>query len=330
MEMAVLKSNDIEHGPIECVFTRDEETGLGGAIGMKSDFMNGDYLINLDSEDEGEIFVSCAGGANTVAEFPFDVTPIPAGYYTCKVMVKGLMGGHSGDDINKNRANANKQLVRFLCQELKKTDLRLVDIQTGGLHNAIPREGYAIVAVPNDFKDEMRADLNIFGEALKEEFSETEKNIQVLLETEENAKEAQEPAQAQRQLSTFLAVFNGVFAMSQTIPGFVETSSNLASIHRVGNKVDVVTSQRSSIMSNRAVLRRSSPAMAIRVGTPTPTARWCRKPLRPISNSSRKNLSCVVFTQVWSAVFSARNILIWIWSALVLRCAACTVLMSVC
>ena len=251
MEMAVLKSNDIEHGPIECVFTRDEETGLGGAIGMKSDFMNGDYLINLDSEDEGEIFVSCAGGANTVAEFPFDVTPIPAGYYTCKVMVKGLMGGHSGDDINKNRANANKQLVRFLCQELKKTDLRLVDIQTGGLHNAIPREGYAIVAVPNDFKDEMRADLNIFGEALKEEFSETEKNIQVLLETEENAKEAQEPAQAQRQLSTFLSVFNGVFAMSQTIPGFVETSSNLASIHRVGNKVDVVTSQRSSIMSNR-------------------------------------------------------------------------------
>ena len=161
------------------------------------------------------------------------------------------MGGHSGDDINKNRANANKQLVRFLCQELKKTDLRLVDIQTGGLHNAIPREGYAIVAIPNDFKDELRVDLNIFGEALKEEFSEAEKNIQVLLETEENAKEAQEPAQAQRQLSTFLAVFNGVFAMSQTIPGFVETSSNLASIHRVGNKVDVVTSQRSSIMSNR-------------------------------------------------------------------------------
>ncbi len=113
MQMAVLKSNDIEHGPIECVFTRDEETGLTGAMGMKSDFMTGDYLINLDSEDEGQIFVSCAGGVRTTATYPFPTEDMPEGYFTFRVGVKGLTGGHSGDDINKKRGNANKILVRF-------------------------------------------------------------------------------------------------------------------------------------------------------------------------------------------------------------------------
>ena len=141
MQMAILQSTDIEHGPIQCVFTRDEETGLTGAMGMKNDFMQGDYLINLDSEDEGQIFVSCAGGVRTTATYPFPTEEVPAGYYTFRVGVKGLTGGHSGDDINKKRGNANKILVRFLCNEMEKTDLRLIDIQSGGLHNAIPREG---------------------------------------------------------------------------------------------------------------------------------------------------------------------------------------------
>lgn len=252
MQMAILQADDIEHGPLQCVFTRDEETGLGGALGMKPGFMEGDYLINLDSEDEGEIFVSCAGGANTQAEFPWTPAPVPAGHYTCRVQVKGLTGGHSGDDINKNRANANKILVRFLCDMMEQTDLRLVDIQSGGLHNAIPREGCAVIAVPAAFRDTLAAELNLLQAAVEEEFSETEKGVRLSLETvAEVPATAQAADETRRMLLALRAVHNGVYAMSQNIPGFVETSSNLASIRLQEGVVRVVTSQRSSIMSNR-------------------------------------------------------------------------------
>lgn len=251
MQMAILKSDDIEHGPLQCVFTRDEETGLTGAQGMKPGFMEGDYLINLDSEDEGEIFVSCAGGAATLAEFPFTPAPVPAGYYCCRVQVKGLTGGHSGDDIEKKRANANKLLVRFLCDEMEQTDLRLVDIRSGGLHNAIPREGAAVIAVPASFRDRLSADLNQLQAAVEEEFSETEKAVRFSLETAPAVPEGQEPEETRRLLLALRAVHNGVYAMSQTIPNFVETSSNLASVRLQDGVVKVVTSQRSSIMSNR-------------------------------------------------------------------------------
>ena len=141
MEMAVLESTDIVHGPIECLFTRDEETGLTGAEGMKAGFMQGDMLVNLDSEDEGEIFVSCAGGCRTFIQLPYQLEPLPEGMFTFSLKINGLNGGHSGDDIDKKRANANKLLARFLYVAQKKFDLRLVDIQAGGLHNAIPRDG---------------------------------------------------------------------------------------------------------------------------------------------------------------------------------------------
>lgn len=249
MEMAILKSNDIEHGPIQCVFTRDEETGLTGAMGMKPDFMNGDYLINLDSEDEGQIFVSCAGGVRTTGTYPFPIEEIPTGYFTFRIGVKGLMGGHSGDDINKKRANANKLLVRFLVNEMSKFDLRLVDIQSGGLHNAIPREGHAICAIPMDKKDTLRADLNVFASEVEEEYSVTEKTIEFTLESHEEAHEGMEKQAMRRMLLSLHAVHNGVFAMSQDIDWLVETSSNLASIRKEADHVTVTTSQRSSVGS---------------------------------------------------------------------------------
>ena len=250
MQMALLQSNDIEHGPIQCIFTRDEETGLTGAMGMKDDFMQGDYLINLDSEDEGQFFVSCAGGVRTTATYPYPTTALPADYYVFKVNVKGLVGGHSGDDINKKRGNANKILVRFLCQEMEKMDLRLLDIQSGGLHNAIPREGYAICAVPVSHKEQVRIDLNLYATDIAEEFSATEKSILIELGTEEtDVKVAMEPAAMRKMLLSLHAVYNGVFAVSQDIDWLVETSSNLASIHLEGNKVVVTTSQRSSVGS---------------------------------------------------------------------------------
>jgi dipeptidase D len=251
MEMAILKSNDIEHGPIECVFTRDEETGLTGAMGMKSDFMTGDYLINLDSEDEGQIFVSCAGGVRTTATYPFPTSDVPTGYQTVRVDVKGLNGGHSGDDINKKRANANKLLVRFLVNELNKFDLRLIDIQSGGLHNAIPREGHVVCAVAVDNVATLKADMQQYALAVGEEFAETEKNIQLCVEDcETKASVAMEPNAMRRMLLSLYAVHNGVYAMSQDIDWLVETSSNLASIRLEGDHVTVTTSQRSSVASN--------------------------------------------------------------------------------
>lgn len=249
MQMAILQSTDIEHGPIQCVFTRDEETGLTGAMGMKNDFMQGDYLINLDSEDEGQIFVSCAGGVRTTATYSFPTEEVPAGYYTFRVGVKGLTGGHSGDDINKKRGNANKILVRFLCNEMEKTDLRLIDIQSGGLHNAIPREGYALCAVPADQKEQMRIDLNILSAAVEEEYSVTEKSLLFTLDSCEASVVAMERQAMRRMLLSLQAVHNGVFAMSQDMEGLVETSSNLASIHLEGDRVVVTTSQRSSVGS---------------------------------------------------------------------------------
>ncbi|MBO5135714.1 MAG: aminoacyl-histidine dipeptidase [Bacteroidaceae bacterium] len=252
MQMAILKANNIEHGPIECVFTKDEETGLTGAEGMKPGFMTGDFLINLDSEDEGEIFVSCAGGARTVAEFSFQEEGVTPNSYIFRVTVKGLSGGHSGDDINKKRANANKLLVRFLCDQMEKRDLQVIDIQSGGLHNAIPREGYAICAVPMEEKENVRVDLNVYLAEVEEEYSVTEPNLQILLESESvEGQKAIQAEVARRMLLALRAVHNGVFAMSQDMEGLVETSSNLASIHKGDGIVTINTSQRSSIGSAR-------------------------------------------------------------------------------
>lgn len=253
MQMAVLQSDSIEHGPIECVFTRDEETGLTGAEGMNPGFMSGEYLINLDSEDEGEMFVSCAGGVRTEGRFAFPLSewkPV-SDYFVANVFVKGLTGGHSGDDINKNRANANKLLVRLLCEEMEKTDLRLIDIQAGGLHNAIPREAHAVVAVPMAYKEQLRVDINVFAANVRDEFSVTEPDVIVDMDsTTAEGRLALPQEKVVRMLKCLLAVHNGVFAMSQDMEGLVETSSNLASIHLEGEEVVVNSSQRSSMPSN--------------------------------------------------------------------------------
>ncbi len=250
MEMALLESTDIEHGPLECVFTRDEETGLTGAEGMKSDFMTGRLLVNLDSEDEGELCVSCAGGCRTTAQFEYKEEPLPAGFFTFSLAIKGLTGGHSGDDIEKKRANANKLLARFLYLSQQKYDLRLVDIQAGGLHNAIPREAWCLAAVPMKDKESITVDWNLFQADVAEEFSVTEKTMTFLLESEETATSAIDKDCSQRLIRALQAVDNGVFAVCQDLD-LIETSSNLASIHKTPTSIDVNSSQRSSIYSAR-------------------------------------------------------------------------------
>lgn len=251
MQMALLEATDIPHGPIECLFTRDEETGLTGAAALKPGFMTGDYLINLDSEDEGQIFVSCAGGARTSAEFDFTEVPVPEGYFGFRVEVKGLTGGHSGDDINKKRANANKLLVRFILDAFKKYDLYLVDIQSGGLHNAIPREGFAVCAVTMADKEQVRVDLNLLAAAVEEEYSRTEPGVAFVLESAPVAGTAIDKDTTRRLLLALQAMDNGVFAMSQDLDWLVETSSNLASVRKEDGKVVINSSQRSSVASAR-------------------------------------------------------------------------------
>ena len=215
MQMALLKSNDIEHGPLECVFTRDEETGLTGAAGGAF-HRRGLGLHAFERKGCGRLrlgiflahgFVSCAGGARTTAEFPCPEEPVPAGYYFFQIGVKGLTGGHSGDDINKKRANANKLLVRFLCDEMEKTDLRLVDIQSGGLHNAIPREGRAVCAVPMDFKETLRVDLNLYHAAVGEEYAETEPAAAFTLESVEPQASAMERTACRLRCGRFTTAF---------------------------------------------------------------------------------------------------------------------------
>ena len=253
MELALLRSNDIEHGPIECVFTRDEETGLTGAMGMKAGFMTGEYLINLDSEDEGQFFISCAGGVNTTATFRYEREEAPNGFLFMKAEVKGLKGGHSGDDINKKRANALKLLARFLYQESQKMPLRLAAIDCGKAHNAIPREGVAVFAVPVSEKEQVRIDWNVFLSDVQEEYHVTEGQQELLLGSTE-AQKVIENGVAQRIIMALQAVDNGVFNMCQAeeLAWLVETSSNLASIHTYDTEAVVVTSQRSCVMSQRA------------------------------------------------------------------------------
>ncbi|MBQ2225813.1 MAG: aminoacyl-histidine dipeptidase [Prevotella sp.] len=251
IELAVLVSNDIEHGPIECVFTRDEETQLTGASGMKAGFMTGNYLINLDSEDEGQIFVSCAGGRSTVATFNFKREAAPAGYFFMEASIKGLVGGHSGDDIDKKRANAIKILARFLYMQQNKLDLRLAQWNSGKMHNAIPRDGKIIFAVPADKKDEVMADWNIFTKQVEDEYHVTDTNM-VWAMASADAQAVMPKATSTNLIRAIQAVDNGVFAMCQdeALAYMVETSSNTASVQSEEDKVVIVASQRSNVMSN--------------------------------------------------------------------------------
>ena len=250
-QLAVLAADDLQHGPLECLFTVDEETGLTGAFALKEGFMDGDILINLDSEDEGELFIGCAGGANTTAEFAYEWVDAPQNYFYFSVTIKGLTGGHSGDDINKNRANANKLLNRFLTLLQDKYDFYLCQIDGGNLHNAIPREARAICAVPMKDKENVRIDMNVFTAEIENEFSVTEPNLRTELFSDDVREKAIDRTTVKNLLKSVYAVHNGVYAWSQDMEGLVETSSNLASIKMVDDKIKIVTSQRSSILSSR-------------------------------------------------------------------------------
>ncbi len=251
MALAILDSDDIKHGPVECLFTVSEETGLNGAENLQPGMMNGSMLINLDSEDEGQIFIGCAGGVKTEILFDFKKESVPSGYFFLRVGVDKLHGGHSGDDINKGFANANKVLARFLYQAMDKYNLRLCGFNGGNLHNAIPRDATAIIAIPSDKKESIRIDFNIYADTVQKEFHVTEKEMEFIMQSTDPADYCIENSVARNFITAMYGVFNGVFAMSMDVPGLVETSSNLASVRTGEDAIRIVTSQRSSVESGK-------------------------------------------------------------------------------
>lgn len=257
MALAILDNPEIEHGPVECLFTVTEETGLTGAENLKPGMMNGKMLINLDSENEGEIFIGCAGGMSTTVEFDYKPQSVPEGYLFLRVGVDKLHGGHSGDDIDKGFANANKILARFLNKAIDKYDLRLCSLSGGNLHNAIPRDATAVIAVPFADRERIRVDFNVFASEVQDEYHVTEREAKFFMVSTDAVAECIEPAVACNIIRSVNAVFNGVYAMSMDVPGLVETSSNLARIRTENGKVTMLASQRSSVKSAKNAVQQT-------------------------------------------------------------------------
>jgi dipeptidase D len=250
--LAVIADPKVEHGPLECIFTVDEETGLTGAMKLEPKDFTGRILLNLDSEDEGEIFIGCAGGMDTIVKVWYELEPAPEESTAFRITVSGLKGGHSGDDINKNLANANKLLTRILWQGTNWFDLALYDFQGGNLRNAIAREATAVAFVPNDCLKDFEHYVKDMEKHFKQEYQVTEPSLKVTAEVAEVQPDVVIDEMSQYNLLNGLyACPHGVIAMSQTIPNFVETSTNLASCKKKEGYFFIQTSQRSSIESSK-------------------------------------------------------------------------------
>ncbi len=248
-QLAILDSKDIEHGPIECLFTIDEETGLTGAFGLKPGFIKSKILLNLDSEDEGQLFIGCAGGKDTVINLSYDKVPVPQNYKSFRITVSGLVGGHSGDDIQKGRANANKVLNRILWHASDHFGMRLQKFDGGNLRNALAREAYAVVCVPTEKTEDLKNYVNTFYLTVRSEYKVTEPDLKIATDPADFPAFLVDEKSQSKLLNALYACPHGVIAWSAEIPNFVETSTNLASVKTLDNEIIIATSQRSSVES---------------------------------------------------------------------------------
>ncbi len=250
MQLAILDSDIDGIGPIECLFTVDEETGLTGANGLEKDMIRSKYLINLDSEDEGQIFIGCAGGKNTLGFLPIKYQSGQE-KNSVEVFVSGLQGGHSGDDIEKKRGNAIKLLTRIVYDLLNSNEtIQLVNIEGGNLHNAIPREATAVLCYDNE--DDYNKIKNIIADyqnIFKTELKISDPGVKVTITKKDITNKWIDREMAFRLIRLLYVLPHGVFAWSQDIPDFVETSTNLASIKKQDEQYIITTSQRSSLES---------------------------------------------------------------------------------
>lgn len=252
MAMAVAESRDLKHGPIEILVTYDEETGMTGAGNLRPGSLKGDILINLDSETEGELYVGCAGGLDTEGSGRYKPVRRPAGYKAVRIDVKGCQGGHSGMDIILCRANANRVAARLVYSLLSKQDVKLVEFAGGNMRNAIPREAHAVLYV----KDVARAERLIrkIAAQVRAEFAQTDPDMNISFGPVDCRKPYVPDQAALGYVSAVLACPDGVERMSQTMPGTVETSNNLAIVKIGGGRVSVITLMRSFVDSAKAAL----------------------------------------------------------------------------
>jgi len=253
--MAVLESTDLKHGPIEALFTVDEETGMTGAFGLKPGILDGDILINMDSEDEGELYVGCAGGTNANMKFSYNEEEVSGGYIAFKLSVTGLKGGHSGIDIPLEKGNANKILNRYLWHASTEHELRVSSISGGDLRNAIPREAFAIVTIPEQNKAEFLECVKKMEGVFQSEFATIDPELSFEAEEAETPANVIDKETQDRVLNAVYACPNGVVRMSNDMEGLVETSTNLAVVKSENGQVDVLCLLRSSVDTAREDLK---------------------------------------------------------------------------
>lgn len=253
--MAVLESTDLVHGPIEALFTIDEETGMTGAFGLKAGLLDGDILLNMDSEDEGELYVGCAGGSNANIRFEYSEVAVPAGYSALKLSVSGLKGGHSGIDIPLERGNSNITMFRFLYEASKKRNILISSIDGGSLRNAIPRESVSIILIETKELDDLKAELTVFEKDIQQELASADPGVMITLEEVELPSVALDDDTTSRLIKAVYACPNGVVRMSKDMEGLVETSTNLAIIKTVDSGVEILCLLRSSVDSARENLK---------------------------------------------------------------------------
>ncbi len=249
--MGVLEAKDLEHGPIEALFTVDEETGMTGAFGLKEGFLEGDILMNMDSEDEGELYIGCAGGMDTVATFHFTPEKNPSGMKTMEIIVKGLKGGHSGLDIHLGRGNAIKLINRLLWEADRQFGIRIVSFNSGDVRNAIPREGHAIVAVPENQAEAFKAFATEYEKTIQSELKTPEPNVVLELAEVEAAGEVIDIQTQKGLLNALYGIPNGVISYIADMPEVVETSTSTGVIKFDGHTITVVSLQRSSVDSRK-------------------------------------------------------------------------------
>jgi dipeptidase D len=246
-QLAVLTDPKNWYGPVECLFTVDEETGLNGAKGLAGDFLKSKVLFNLDSEDEGELFIGCAGGMNTIASFKYKSKKTAAGCRTYRIVISGLLGGHSGTDIEKDRGNSIKILNEILWEARNRFDMRLASFEGGNLRNAIPREAFAIIVIPSKYTEVFEEFFHETSKKLMAEFRLEEPDFDVAMEEAEHPSRVLKKKPQEKLLNALYVCPNGVVSYSKTIPGLVETSTNLASVKFGPSQTIVITtSQRSS------------------------------------------------------------------------------------
>ncbi len=250
--LAALTDDSFVHGPLEALFTVDEETGLTGANNLGEGMISGSMLLNLDSEDDAEIFVGCAGGIDTTCTFTYNRSFAPSDFLYFKIDVSGLQGGHSGGDINLGRANANKLVARFLFDLSRKYEISLAEIDGGNLRNAIPRAAHAVFGVHTSRKEDVRVLLNEYAAAVENEYRDIEPTMKIVLESVDTPSFTIDSETSANVIKALYSAPHGVISMSRDIPGLVETSTNLASVKMIAdNRILVTTSQRSSVESRK-------------------------------------------------------------------------------